>query len=164
MFLNVDQLEKQLDKEEFQDIESMAAFKVLETQFQKFIKLRISLNDEDESGKRDISSRLGNDVDSDDADIKPIYDEELIAEIQLTAKWQQGQFLKEKSNEGKVKHDIDVIETIRIELEHKVAKLLKENETLKKHYKELSDSIKTTRAKTIEHTTYLIAQNAEFNA
>ncbi|GKA38450.1 hypothetical protein Tco_0731001 [Tanacetum coccineum] len=233
MFLNVDQLEKQLDKEEFQDIESMAAFKVLETQFQKFIKLRISLNDEDESGKRDISSRLGNDVDSDDADIKPIYDEELIAEIQLTAKCnvfatgqqhteqlkfnneggitklsnqslefentylkktvaqfqidfskleahcinlelqlqnnvlksgQQGQFLKEKSNEGKVKHDIDVIETIRIELEHKVAKLLKENETLKKHYKELSDSIKTTRAKTIEHTTYLIAQNAEFNA
>ncbi|GJR36616.1 hypothetical protein Tco_1212300 [Tanacetum coccineum] len=34
MFLNVDQLEKQLDKEEFQDIGPMAAFKVLETQFQ----------------------------------------------------------------------------------------------------------------------------------
>nr|GEU41919.1 hypothetical protein [Tanacetum cinerariifolium] len=31
-----------------------------------------------------------------------------------------------------------------------------------RHYKELSDSIKTTRAKTIEHTTSLIAQNAEF--
>ncbi|GJX93418.1 hypothetical protein Tco_0348004 [Tanacetum coccineum] len=68
------------------------------------------------------------------------------------------------SNEAKVKHDIDVIETINIELEHKVAKLLKENETLKRHYKELSDSIKTTRAKTIEHTTSLIAQNAEFKA
>ncbi|GJR55922.1 gag-pol polyprotein [Tanacetum coccineum] len=54
-----------------------------------------------------------------------------------------------------------MIETINIELEHKVAKLLKENETLKKHYKELYDSIKSTRAKTIEQTTSLIAQNAE---
>ncbi|GJS29178.1 hypothetical protein Tco_0489798 [Tanacetum coccineum] len=45
-----------------------------------------------------------------------------------------------------------------------MAKLLKKNETLKRHYKELSDSIKTTRAKTIEHTTSLIAQNAEFKA
>ncbi|GKD55827.1 hypothetical protein Tco_1289214 [Tanacetum coccineum] len=43
-----------------------------------------------------------------------------------------------------------------------MAKLLKENETLKRHYKELSDSIKTARAKTIEHTTSLVAQNAEF--
>ncbi|GJV52841.1 hypothetical protein Tco_1448582 [Tanacetum coccineum] len=63
-----------------------------------------------------------------------------------------------------VKHDIDVIETINIELEHKVAKLLKENETLKRHYKELFDSIKTTRTKTIEHTTSLIAKNHEFKA
>ncbi|GJR51701.1 hypothetical protein Tco_1402222 [Tanacetum coccineum] len=47
MFLNVDQLEKQLDKEEFQEIGSMAAFRVLETQFQKFIKTWILLNDED---------------------------------------------------------------------------------------------------------------------
>ncbi|GJX68580.1 putative reverse transcriptase domain-containing protein [Tanacetum coccineum] len=46
MFLNVDQLEKQLDKEEFQEIGSMAAFKVLETQFQMFIKSRIYLDDE----------------------------------------------------------------------------------------------------------------------
>ncbi|GJY11498.1 hypothetical protein Tco_0379683 [Tanacetum coccineum] len=42
--------------------------------------------------------------------------------------------------------------------------MAEENETLKRHYKELSDSIKTTRAKTIEHTTSLIAQNAEFKA
>ncbi|GJU55789.1 hypothetical protein Tco_1229503 [Tanacetum coccineum] len=77
---------------------------------------------------------------------------------------QRSQVLKEKSNKAKVKHDIDVIEIINIELEHKVAKLLKENETLKKHYKELYDSIKTTRAKTIEHTTYLIVQNTEFKA
>ncbi|GJU08435.1 gag-pol polyprotein [Tanacetum coccineum] len=77
---------------------------------------------------------------------------------------QQSQFLKEKGNEAKVKHDIDVIETINIELEHKVATLLKENETLKRHYKEMFDSIKTTRAKNIEHTTSLIATNDKFKA
>ncbi|GKF67075.1 hypothetical protein Tco_0193592, partial [Tanacetum coccineum] len=58
-------------------------------------------------------------------------------------------------NEAKVKHDIDVIETINIELKHKVAKLLKENETLKRHYKEMFDSIKTTS---------LIANNDKFKA
>nr|GEV80161.1 hypothetical protein [Tanacetum cinerariifolium] len=46
MFLNEEQLEKQLDKEDFQDIGSMAAFNVLETQFQMFITLRLYLDDE----------------------------------------------------------------------------------------------------------------------
>ncbi|GKD02480.1 hypothetical protein Tco_1177454 [Tanacetum coccineum] len=89
---------------------------------------------------------------------------ELKYQNQALKEGQHGQFSKGKSNEAKFKQDIDVIETINIELEHKVAKLLKENKTLKKHYKELSDSIKITRAKTIEHTTSLIAQNAEFKA
>ncbi|GJZ53361.1 hypothetical protein Tco_0608246 [Tanacetum coccineum] len=299
MFLNMDQLEKQLDKEEFQVIGSMADFNVLETQFQMFIKSQIYSDDEyvvmtrnyflqytqleirgfcdtliqhmeyvkksinkkalhkreydsrvnerqmqttkekvdtskaldaslvntkssgTESRKHDTSSSSGNNVDADDADIKPVYDEKPMAEVQLTVEinvlatgqqhteqpefnnegevyhnaeqchdtclllailtdnqkpehsyqyleseniWQHGQLSKVKGNEAKVKHDIDVIETINIELEHKIAKLLKENETLKRHYKELSDSIKTTRAKTIEHTTSLIAQNVEFKA
>ncbi|GKA77670.1 hypothetical protein Tco_0784207 [Tanacetum coccineum] len=333
MFLNVDQLEKQLDKEEFQEIGSMAAFKVLETQFQMVIKswmymddeyvvmtrnyflqytqleipefrdtliqhmesvkksiderakhkqeynswvnerqmqttedkvdsskaLDASLVDTESSGttlkEQDTSSRSGNDAHADDADIRPIYDEEPMAEVQTTAEinifatgqqhteqpefnnegkvdqnaeqchdtcplpakltdnqttelsnqslesenirlkktvaqfqkdflrmeahcvnlelkyqnqalkeGQQGQFSCVKSNEAKVKHDIDVIETINIELEHKVAKLLKENETLKRHYKEMFDSIKTTRAKNIEHTTSLIANNDKFKA
>nr|GEZ57926.1 hybrid signal transduction histidine kinase M [Tanacetum cinerariifolium] len=46
MFLNVDQLENQLDKEEFQEIVSMVTFKVLKTQFQKFIKSQTYLDDE----------------------------------------------------------------------------------------------------------------------
>ncbi|GJR17048.1 hypothetical protein Tco_0965575 [Tanacetum coccineum] len=46
MFLNMDQLKNQLDNNEFQEIRSMASFKVLETQFQMFIKLKIYLNDE----------------------------------------------------------------------------------------------------------------------
>nr|GFB59474.1 hypothetical protein [Tanacetum cinerariifolium] len=46
MFLNMEQLEKQLDKEDFQEIGSMAAFNVLETQFQMFITSRVYLNHE----------------------------------------------------------------------------------------------------------------------
>ncbi|GKE43668.1 hypothetical protein Tco_1470952 [Tanacetum coccineum] len=89
---------------------------------------------------------------------------ELKYQNQALKEGQHGQFSKVKSNEAKIKHDIDVIETINIELEHKVAKLLKENENLKKHYKELYDSIKITRAKNIEHTTSLIAKNDDFKA
>ncbi|GJR10357.1 hypothetical protein Tco_0793009 [Tanacetum coccineum] len=89
---------------------------------------------------------------------------ELKYQNQALKEGQHGQFSKVKSKEAKIKHDLEVIETINIELEHKVAKLLKENETLKRNYKELFNSIKTTRAKTIEHTTSFIAQNAEFKA
>nr|GEV95196.1 hypothetical protein [Tanacetum cinerariifolium] len=46
MFLNVKQLEKQLDKEDIQELGSMAAFNVLETQFQMFITSRLYLDDE----------------------------------------------------------------------------------------------------------------------
>nr|GEU96174.1 hypothetical protein [Tanacetum cinerariifolium] len=333
MFLNMDQLEKQLDKEEFQVIGSMAAFKVLDTQFQMFLMSHIYLDDEyvvmtrnyflqytqleilefcdtliqhiesvkksideralhkreydtrvnerqmqttqekvdtskaldaslvdtenkgKESKEQDTSSSSGNDAHADNAYIRPIYNEEPMVYVQMTIEinvfatgqqhteqpefnnegevdqnakqchdkcplpakltnnhitelsnqslesdniclkktvaqfqkyfskleahclnlelqlqnnvlksGQQIQFLNEKSNEAKVKHDIHVIETINIELEHNVAKLLKENETLKRHYKELSDSIKTMRAKTIEHINSLIAQNVEFKA
>ncbi|GJZ07414.1 hypothetical protein Tco_0541207, partial [Tanacetum coccineum] len=73
--------------------------------------------------------------------------------------------VKEASNEAKVKHDIDVLETINIELESSVAKLLveneklnKENEHLKQTYKELYDSIKMTRIQTKDHNDSLIAQ------
>ncbi|GJZ61463.1 hypothetical protein Tco_0617600, partial [Tanacetum coccineum] len=38
-----------------------------------------------ESEVQDDSSRSGNDTNADDADIRPIYDEEPMAEVQLTA-------------------------------------------------------------------------------
>ncbi|GJX86116.1 hypothetical protein Tco_0336890 [Tanacetum coccineum] len=73
--------------------------------------------------------------------------------------------VKEASNEAKVKNDIDVIETINIELEHSVAKLLaaneqlhKENEHLKQTYKELYDSIKKTRVLNKDNSDSLISQ------
>ncbi|GJX53259.1 hypothetical protein Tco_0281628 [Tanacetum coccineum] len=124
-----------------------------------------------ESKEQDTSSRSGNDAHADDADIRPIYDEEPMAEnveqchdtCPLPAKVNDNQ-TTELTNQSLEFEDIYVIETINIELEHKVAQLLKENETLKRHYKEMFDSIKTKRAKNIEHTTSLIAKNDEFKA
>ncbi|GJU80218.1 hypothetical protein Tco_1282583 [Tanacetum coccineum] len=46
MLLNVDQLQKQLDKDEFQEDGSMAAFWVVNNQFQKFIDSQFSLDND----------------------------------------------------------------------------------------------------------------------
>nr|GEU30805.1 hypothetical protein [Tanacetum cinerariifolium] len=207
-----------------------------------------------ESEVQDDSSRSENDIDVDDEDIKPIYDEKAMAEVQLIAecnifaigqqhtkqleiineyrvdqypeqhqvkspmvdsspdnqttnyskhslesenillkkivaqlqkdfsrmeahciahklKYQNqalksgkdGQILNETTNKAKIKKEIDVLETMNIELEH-VAKLRKENEASKKHYKDLYDSIKITRSKTIEQTTSLLANNVDLKA
>nr|GEY47703.1 integrase, catalytic region, zinc finger, CCHC-type, peptidase aspartic, catalytic [Tanacetum cinerariifolium] len=48
-------------------------------------------------------------------------------------------------DKDKVKKDIEEIETINIELDHRVSKLIAENEHLKQTYKQLYDSIKSTR-------------------
>ncbi|GKE05149.1 hypothetical protein Tco_1397167, partial [Tanacetum coccineum] len=47
MLLNLDQLGKQLDKEEFHETGSMDAFRVLKTQFQLFINFRYYFDDDD---------------------------------------------------------------------------------------------------------------------
>ncbi|GJU85543.1 hypothetical protein Tco_1293089 [Tanacetum coccineum] len=128
----------------------MAAFRVLKTQYQKFINSRFSLDDDDglmtskyfleytrietKKGKVDMSKPLDsslvitersktkfkeqntssssmNDADADDADIKPVYDEEPLAEVQLTAKCnvfaigQQHTEQPEFNNEGGVDQD-----------------------------------------------------------
>ncbi|GJX75475.1 hypothetical protein Tco_0314070 [Tanacetum coccineum] len=77
---------------------------------------------------------------------------------------QHGQILNEISNKAKIEKEIDVLETMNIELEHSVATLRKENETLKQHYKDLYDSIKITRSKTTEQTTSFLANNVELKA
>ncbi|GKD07653.1 hypothetical protein Tco_1187338, partial [Tanacetum coccineum] len=69
--------------------------------------------------------------------------------------------MRENDKEEKVKHEMDEIETINIELEHNVAKLLYENERLHKEIEHLKkiykdqfnsiDSIKKTRALSKEH-------------
>ncbi|GJU56543.1 retrovirus-related pol polyprotein from transposon TNT 1-94 [Tanacetum coccineum] len=50
--------------------------------------------------------------------------------------------LSKNMNEDKVKKDIKEIETINIELDHRVSNLIAENEHLKQTYKQLYDSIK----------------------
>nr|GEY73283.1 hypothetical protein [Tanacetum cinerariifolium] len=162
MLLNLDQLHKQLDKDDFPEDESMTAFLVIKRQFQKFIDSQFTLDydsqmtykyfveytgievkqfretllqhmsnvkksvaestrhqiqferrvntrqmqtqetkidtykalDVDlvvtessrtESEVQDESNKSGNDTDVDDRDIRPVYDEEPMAEVQLTA-------------------------------------------------------------------------------
>ncbi|GJT42888.1 hypothetical protein Tco_0951603 [Tanacetum coccineum] len=215
MLLNVDQLQKQLDKDEFQEEGSMTAFWVFiaerthhQRQYERRVNKRqmqmleskihtakaldnglvVMESNGTESDVQDDSSRVGNDTDADDADIRPIYDEEPMVEtvaqfqkdfsrmeahcIALELKYQHqalksgqhGQILNETSNKAKIEKKIDVLETMNIELEHSVAKLRKENETLKQHYKDLYDSIKITRSKTTEQTTSLLANNAKLKA
>ncbi|GKA29378.1 uncharacterized mitochondrial protein-like protein [Tanacetum coccineum] len=55
-------------------------------------------------------------------------------------------------NEDKVKKDIEEIETINIELDHRVSKLFAENEHLKQTYKQLYDSIKPTCVRSKEQS------------
>nr|GEY11272.1 retrovirus-related Pol polyprotein from transposon TNT 1-94 [Tanacetum cinerariifolium] len=57
-----------------------------------------------------------------------------------------------------VKRDIDEIQTINIELEHRVSKLVAENEHLKQAYKQLYDSIKPARIQSKEQCDALINQ------
>ncbi|GKC43752.1 retrovirus-related pol polyprotein from transposon TNT 1-94, partial [Tanacetum coccineum] len=61
-------------------------------------------------------------------------------------------------NEDKIKKDIEEIETINIELDHRVSKLIAENEHLKQTYKQLYDSIKPTRIRSKEQCEALINQ------
>nr|GFB53078.1 pyruvate, phosphate dikinase regulatory protein, chloroplastic [Tanacetum cinerariifolium] len=71
--------------------------------------------------------------------------------------------LKEKLNslnddvkERKVKRDVEEIETLSIELDHKVTKLAAENEHLKQTYKQLYDSIKSSCVRSKEQCNDLI--------
>ncbi|GJU93963.1 hypothetical protein Tco_1318719, partial [Tanacetum coccineum] len=60
--------------------------------------------------------------------------------------------LSGKMNEDKIKKDLEEIETINIELDHRVSKLIAENEHLKQTYKQLYDSIKPTRIRSKEQS------------
>ncbi|GJW41968.1 hypothetical protein Tco_0070767 [Tanacetum coccineum] len=66
--------------------------------------------------------------------------------------------LSENMNEDKVKKDIEEIETINIELDHRVSNLIAENEHLKQTYKQLYDSIKPARIRSKEQCDVLINQ------
>nr|GEW44137.1 hypothetical protein [Tanacetum cinerariifolium] len=61
-------------------------------------------------------------------------------------------------NKRKVKREIEEIETLNIELDHRVTKLVAENEHLKHMYKKLYDSIKPSRVRSKEQCDDLIKQ------
>ncbi|GJT14376.1 retrovirus-related pol polyprotein from transposon TNT 1-94 [Tanacetum coccineum] len=61
-------------------------------------------------------------------------------------------------DDSTVKMDMDEIETLNIELEHRVTKLVTENEHLKQTYKQLYDSIKPKRVQSKEQCDALIKQ------
>nr|GEX64288.1 retrotransposon protein, putative, Ty1-copia subclass [Tanacetum cinerariifolium]GEX64302.1 retrotransposon protein, putative, Ty1-copia subclass [Tanacetum cinerariifolium] len=73
--------------------------------------------------------------------------------------------------EEKIKRELEEIEMINIELDHKVTKLVDENEHLKQTYKQLYDSIKSSRFRSKEQCDDLIkqvsiksAENSDLNA
>ncbi|GKB06321.1 hypothetical protein Tco_0834554 [Tanacetum coccineum] len=66
--------------------------------------------------------------------------------------------LSGKMNEDKIKKDLEEIETINIELDHRVSKLIAENEHLKQTYKQLYDSIKPAHIRSKEQCDDLINQ------
>ncbi|GJY50988.1 retrovirus-related pol polyprotein from transposon TNT 1-94 [Tanacetum coccineum] len=66
--------------------------------------------------------------------------------------------LSGKQNEDKIKKDLEEIETINIELDHRVTKLIAENEHLKQTYKQLYDSIKPACIRSKEQCDDLINQ------
>nr|GEV96150.1 hypothetical protein [Tanacetum cinerariifolium] len=75
--------------------------------------------------------------------------------------------LKEK----KIKKELVEIKTIKIELDHRVTKLVTENEHLKQTYKQIYDSIKSSRVRSKEQCDDLIkqvntksAENSDLNA
>ncbi|GJW15747.1 retrovirus-related pol polyprotein from transposon TNT 1-94 [Tanacetum coccineum] len=63
-----------------------------------------------------------------------------------------------KQNEDKIKKDLEEIETINIELDHRVTKLIADNEHLKQTYKQLYDSIKPSRIRSKEQCDDIINQ------
>nr|GEY12537.1 retrovirus-related Pol polyprotein from transposon TNT 1-94 [Tanacetum cinerariifolium] len=73
--------------------------------------------------------------------------------------------------EEKIKQELEEIETINIELDHRVTKLIAENEHLKQTYKQLYDSIKSSRIRSKEQCDDLVkqvnmksAENSDLNA
>ncbi|GJT00051.1 hypothetical protein Tco_0821220 [Tanacetum coccineum] len=66
--------------------------------------------------------------------------------------------LSGKLNEDKIKKDLEEIETINIELDHRMSKLIAKNEHLKQTYKQLYDSIKLACIRSKEQCDDLINQ------
>nr|GEV04547.1 hypothetical protein [Tanacetum cinerariifolium] len=83
---------KRVNKRQMQTLESK-----IDTGKAMDVDLVVTESSETESEVQDESSRSGNDTDTDDADIRPIYDEEPMAEVQLTAEVPTSEMIVMKS-------------------------------------------------------------------
>nr|GEW67345.1 hypothetical protein [Tanacetum cinerariifolium] len=72
--------------------------------------------------------------------------------------------INETSTSESVKRDFDEIETIDIEMEHRMTRLITENKHLKQTYKQLYDSIKPSCVRAKEQTESLVNQDTVDNA
>ncbi|GJQ96690.1 retrovirus-related pol polyprotein from transposon TNT 1-94 [Tanacetum coccineum] len=96
-------------------------------------------------------------------DIFNVFDKDLLNEFQVkdtTIEKLKANIkcLNKSSTTNNVKKDFDEIEIINIKLEHRVTKLIAENEHLKQTYKQLYDSIKPSRVHAKEQTKSLVNQ------
>ncbi|GJR35111.1 hypothetical protein Tco_1210795 [Tanacetum coccineum] len=78
---DLDLLEQHLTKEIISQTDCKTILTKLRTTFEN------AFNSEFKEQVQDDNNRPGNDIDADDADIRPIYDEEPMAEVQLTAEY-----------------------------------------------------------------------------
>ncbi|GJW16624.1 hypothetical protein Tco_0024060 [Tanacetum coccineum] len=129
-----------------------------------------------ESRNQDTSSKLGNDTDADDADIKLIYDEEPMTED--AEQHQVKSSLLDPSLDNKTTKFLNQsLESENIFLKQTVSQFEKDSLRMEEHcialeLKYQNQSLKSGQhgqflnetTKTIEQTTSLIAQNAEFKA
>nr|GEX54892.1 copia protein [Tanacetum cinerariifolium] len=129
MLLNVDLLQKQLDKDEFQEDGSMPAFWGVNKRLMQMQESKINtgkaVNDDlivtessgTESEVQDDNSRPGNDTDVDDADIRPVYNEEPMAKHSRTKHIDvRYHFIKEKVEKG-------IVELFFVRTEYQLADL-----------------------------------------
>ncbi|GJV43015.1 hypothetical protein Tco_1427551 [Tanacetum coccineum] len=136
MFVNLDQLEKHLSKEEFQELEFSSAFRVLLQQFQTFLYSRFSFDidevkrgkvysskaldaglvvmesNETESERHVSSSRSGKDTHAEDADINSVNDKQPMAEVQLFAEHNIRDKEQQHSEQSESVYDTYVLEKV----------------------------------------------------
>ncbi|GKE19250.1 retrovirus-related pol polyprotein from transposon TNT 1-94, partial [Tanacetum coccineum] len=111
---------------------------------------------------------------SDEQALHPTIDQSTSLPLKIEAPWELPKFqakdmtikklkahikrVNKTSTSESVKKDLYEIETINIKLEHRVTKLIAENEHLKHTYKQLYDSIKPSCVRAKEHTDSLVNQ------
>ncbi|GJU22654.1 retrovirus-related pol polyprotein from transposon TNT 1-94 [Tanacetum coccineum] len=132
---------------------------------EKCLKLETELLNKKDFIEKEIYDKLDNSVSNQSApsfdqyfefnEIKALSQEKdmVIKKLKERIKYVSG-----KMNEEKIKKDLEEIETINIELVHRVSKLIAENEHVKQTYKQLYESIKPARIRSKEQCDDLINQ------